>query len=83
MHPNFQLVVDQSHVPYQQQIMTKKFLHVQLINHYIVEMLLDNVQHLVVIIQYIIPLNELDHQFFFAENHHYYKLFLNKNKKRF
>jgi hypothetical protein len=60
--------------------MTKKFLHVQLINPDIDEMLLDNVQHLVVIIQYIIQLNELDHQLFFEVNHHYYKPFLNKNQ---
>ncbi len=61
--------------------MTKKFLHVQLINHDIDEMLLDNVQHLVVIIQYIILLDEINHRLFFAVNHHYYKPFLNKNIK--
>ena len=77
MNPNFQLVVDRSHVPYQQQIMTKIFLHVQLINHNIVEMLLDNVRNLVVIIQYIIQLDELNHRFSFVENHHFDRELLN------
>lgn len=51
--------------------MTRIFLRVRLEDHYIVEKLLDNVRNLVVIVQYIIPRDELDHRFFYEVNRRY------------
>lgn len=82
MNPSFQSVVDQWHVPYPQQITTRRFLHVQSLILDTVEKLPDNVQHPVVTIQYIILLNVWDHRFSFSVYHHYCKPFLNKQFNR-
>ena len=82
-NPNFRLVVDQSHVPYPLQIATRRSLHVRLVIHDIVQMLSDNVQHLVVIIQCIIRRDELNHRFSFEENHRYCIPFLKQYQRRF